>query len=348
MKIGIDISNVHVFSQKRGIGFYTKNLFDSLKKFTQEDVVLIEDNNDNEKQFDVIHYPFFDLFRHTLPILKRTATVVTIHDVIPLIFPQYYPPGFRGLINLVLQKLSLRNIKAVITDSDSSKKDIIRYLKIHPDKIFPIPLAPAPYFRLIKDKIFLESLRVKYKLPQKFVLYYGDVNWNKNLINLAKACLEADIDLVLAGSGFEQKDLDYIELQSFKQFLKMFGDNPQVHKLGFVPNGDLVGIINLAKAVLLPSFYEGFGLPILEAQACGTPVITANVSSMPKVAGEGAALVSPKNVDEISQTIVKVTGDRLLRERLIQLGFKNVRNFSWMKTTEETMRVYSQVLRKHP
>lgn len=346
LKVGIDISSMHPLSRSRGIGFYTEHLFEALKKYTDINVTMI--NNGEEKaqaggRMDLIHYPFFDLFVNTLKVEGHPA-VITIHDVIPLIFPKHYPPGIRGRIQLIRQKSALKKVDAIITVSESSKVDITKYLGVDPEKIFVIPSAAGENFGVINDKDRLDSVRDKYSLPDSFVLYSGGVNWNKNLINLTQACLEASMDLVMVGKGFETKnDLHHPELEDFRKFQGSFSGNPKVHILGFVSKEDLEVIYNLALTLLLPSRYEGFGLPILEAQASGLTVITSNVSSMPEVAGDGALLVDPDDVDEITRAVRDVSRNQSLRRDLIKKGFDNVKNFTWRKTALETVKVYERL-----
>lgn len=340
IKVAINNSPLTTDHNFRGIGVYTRNLVDSLKKRTDLEVLEFSGST-NIVDVDLIHYPFFDLFRYSLPFVKKFPTVVTIHDVIPLIFPQYYPAGIKGLFFNMIQKLSLGGVKGIITDSNSSKTDVVRYLGVNPKKIFPVYLAPAEHFHKIKDSVFLKEVKGKYELPEKFAVYFGDVNWNKNLINLAVACQNAKIDIVFVGKGFEKKDVkNHRELRSYRKFLQTFGNDPHVHILGFVPDKDLTCIVNLAAVTLLPSFYEGFGLSILESQICGTPVITSNISSMPEVAGKGAILIDPYNVESITVALKKVVSSQQVKQALIREGLENVRKFSWEKAAQETARVY--------
>jgi glycosyltransferase involved in cell wall biosynthesis len=345
MKIAFCTSPLSNSHSVRGIGMYTKNLLESLKQLP--DLQIQEFSNISEiKEADIIHYPFFDLFEKSLPNQKRIPTVVTIHDVIPLVYPESYPLGIKGLFNNFLQKMSLKNVAAIITDSQSSKEEIIKYLKMPENKIFPIALAPAKKFYRISDNKILEGIKVKYSLPQKFVLFTGNVNWNKNLLNLTEAAIKSNIDLVLIGKSFEEKNnLDHPEMRNFKKFLEHYSVNSKVHMLGFVEDQDLVVVTNLASALLLPSFAEGFGLPILEAQICGVPVVTSNISSMPEVAGKGAILVDPNSVENISQAISKILSDGEFRKNLIEEGFRNVKKFSWGKVAQETFEVYVKILR---
>lgn len=342
MKVGIDISRLHPFSKSRGIGVYAKNLYDSLKKYTKIDVRLVE-NNTNDK-FDLIHYPYFDFFRPTLPLIKKNPTLVTIHDAIPLLFPQHYPPGIKGKINLFRQKLALKSVSGIITPSSSTKRDIAKILKIIPDKIFTVFEAPGEDFKKIEDISKLNFIRDKYELPEKFALFVGSVNWNKNLINLAQACIDINLNLVLIGDDFKsQKNLDHKELKSFANFLERFGKYPLIKMIEFVGNEDLVVVYNLAQVLLLPSFYEGFGLPILEAQACGLPVVTSNISSMPEVGGDGAIYVDPAKPDDIAFKLKKLLEDANLRNSLVEKGFANAKIYSWKKTALETQRAYEEI-----
>lgn len=344
MKIAIDISPLSNGHKNRGVGAYTVNLLNEFKKHSE--LQIQEFVNLNEvKIADIIHYPYFDLFRNSLTLHKTIPTVVTIHDVIPLVYPRAYPVGIKGKINYYLQKRALKKVNAVITDSEASKKDIIKFLKVPEEKIFPIALAPSGHFHKINNTEDLEKVKHKYNLPEKFVLFTGNVNWNKNLLNLTEASLKAGIDLVLIGKSFEERNnLDHPEMKSFKEFLKHYSNNLRIHIFGFIEDEDLVAITNLAYVALLPSFAEGFGLPILEAQICGTPVITSNVSSMPEVAGMGALMVDPYSVESISQAINIINKNHETRESLIKDGFENVKKFTWEKTAEETLLVYQKLV----
>ncbi len=344
MKVAINSAPLNNGHKTRGIGFYTKNLLNALKDIPGLEIKEFSDLEE-VKDVDVLHFPYFDLFNHTLRLNKKFPAVVTIHDVIPLVFSAHYPPGIKGYVNLQLQKLALKKSKAIITDSEASKKDIVRFLGIKPDNISVIYLSPAEHFRVVKDKNSLKKTVGKFNLPEKFVLYSGSVNWNKNLLNLTQACIKANVDLIVIGKDFENREnLNHPERKSYKEFLEKYSQNPLIHIKGFVSDEDLVGIINLASVVLLPSFYEGFGLPIVEAQACGTPVITSDISSMSEVAGDGALFVNPNNTTQISEAILEILNNKNTYESLKIKGFENVKRFSWKKVALETFSVYKQIL----
>lgn len=344
MKVGIDVSALNAMSKGRGIGFYTDNLVDALKKFTNLEIKVIE--NESEKDnIDLIHYPFFDFFKPTLKVSSNIPTVVTIHDVIPLLFPKHYPPGIKGRLNLIRQKLALRKVKAIITDSYSSTEDVKKIFSVNSNKVFTVYLDCHDSFKKVEDQSKIQSVLIKYHLPSIYLLYSGSINWNKNLLNQTKAAIEAGIDIVYIGSGFEKKEnLDHPEMKSFKQFVEKYSHNSKVHILGFVPESDLLGLISGAKAVLYASFYEGFGLPILEAQSCGVPVITSKVSSMTEVAGDGALFVDPLDDKAILSAIKKIISDQKFAADLVKKGFLNTERFSWEKTAQETVKVYEYAL----
>lgn len=343
IKVAIDMRAMLSGHKTRGVGYYLANLLEQLHVSDEVDVIEAKSPNDFTAA-DIVHYPVFDLFQKTLPIFKPKPVVVTIHDVTPLIFPQAYPPGIKGMINLNVQKLSLKNVKGVITDSKSSMDDIHKYLGIKKDLITPIYLASSAQFRVVSDKEKLLSIKEKYDLPDEYGLYVGNVNWNKNIYRIAVAAVKVGVVMVFVGKGFEDTNpRNHSELQSYRKFLADFQNSAQVRLLGFVPDEDLVGVLNLSKMCLFPSLYEGFGLPILEAQACGVPVITSQVSSMPEVAGEGALYVDPEDVSEISEAMMKIIENPSLAREIVKKGFENQKKFSWQKTAQATIDVYTKV-----
>ncbi|MDP3973547.1 MAG: glycosyltransferase family 1 protein [Candidatus Daviesbacteria bacterium] len=341
--------------KKRGIGYYTQNLIDQLKK--DKSISIQEFVNQSEvKDTDVIHYPWFDLYSHTLPIKNKFPTVVTIHDVIPLIFRKNYPVGIKGKFNFFLQKISLNNCRAIITDSEASKKDIKKYLKIEDEKIFIVYLAVDESFKKINESQLIR-LRRKYHLPQRFILYSGDANWTKNLPFLVKGFKNLvnikgydDIKLVLISDVFLKKldNIDHPELNSLKDTLKFIETNLEgkVITPGFVEKDELVAFYNLATVYVQPSLYEGFGLPILQALACGTPTVSSSAGSLPEVGGKTALYFDPNNLEQFSSLLKETINDESLRSRLTILGLEQAKKFSWEKVAAETKNVYLKALRK--
>lgn len=331
----------------RGVGVYGMELINALKKRNDIEVFEFSDVDELDTfKVDLVHFLVFDLFQKTLPNNISVPVVVTVHDVTPLVFGKHYPAGIKGNINLFMQKRALNKVDRVITISENSKKDIEAYLGIKTKKINVVHSGVGEQFKKVEDKRMLETVKKKYQLPDNFAFYSGNVNWNKNIVGMTQACISAGIDLVIVGKSFEQKkDLDHPEMKSYKEFLNEFNNNPKVHVLGFVPDDEMVAVLNLATVSLFVSFYEGFGFPILEAQACEVPVISSKLSAMPEVGGKGAMYVDPYDVDEMTYKIQLVVRDEKLRKDLIAEGKDNVEKFSWQKCADETVGVYSKLLK---
>lgn len=348
MKIAIDISPLKSAHRFRGVGSYTKRLIETLQliKVPNFSVKLIEQGK-IPNDCDIVHYPYFDLFFLTLPLRKSKPTVVTIHDVTPLVFPEHFPPGIKGKIKLQIQKFSLKGVKAVITDSKNSKKDIANWLAYPKEKIYVIPLAPGKEFRLITNHQSLIVTKQKHQLPDTFVLYVGDVNWNKNIPGLVKACEKIKVPLVIAGKQAVEKNIDRRHPENKDLVWLQNHCQSPITLLGFVPGGDLVAIYNLATVYCQPSFYEGFGLPVLEAMACGCPVVAANTSSLPEICGKAAVMVNPYDINDIANGLEKVIRETKIRNTLKEKGLVWVKNFNWEKAANQTIKVYQNVYQEN-
>lgn len=342
LKIAINTSPLKGAHAVRGVGSYTKNLVDALKK--RNDIKLV----DLKENPDVVHYPYFDLFFLTLPFNKTYSTVVTIHDVIPLLYPEHYPKGIRGWIKFQIQKFSLKGVSAVIADSETSKKDILRFLDVPQEKVHTIHLAPANNFKPITNHRLLITARKKYQLPDSFVLYVGDVNYNKNVLGLVKACKVIKTPLVIVGKQAVEKDFDrsHPENQPLVQLIEQYGSDLDILRVGFVSDKDLVAIYNLATVYCQPSFYEGFGLPVLEAMACGCPVVAGRTQALVEVAGDGAIFVDPKDYNEIAKGLQQLISNSQKRNKLIKKGLEHVKKFNWLKVAGETVKIYKNVAQK--
>ena len=353
MKIAINILPLKSGHKDRGIGFYTSNLIENLIKDPQINIQEFTDLSE-VKYADIIHYPWFDLFFHTLPLKKKFKTIVTIHDVIPLLFPTHYPVGLRGKYNFLLQKLALRNCEYIITDSNISKLDITKYLKIDKEKISTVHLAVNERFRLQTDTDLIHVKR-KYNLPDKFLLYVGDANWVKNLPLLIKAFGEVSkmdnfksIKLVLVGGVFLKKveSIDHPELEDLKKTNRLIRDlnlEEKIIRPGGLDLEELISFYNLATIYIQPSIYEGFGLPLLEAFCCGTPVISSKGGSLPEVGGNAAVYFDPSKQDQLSALIIEILESRSLQDKLSRLGLKQADKFSWEKVINETKTIYSKM-----
>lgn len=328
----------------RGTGIYTDKLYQKLKAHNEVDVSLIN-IKDRLDKFNVVHYPYFDPFFLTLPLIKKKPTIVTVHDLIPLKYPQFFPKGIKGYSKWQIQKFSLKQSDAVITDSYSSKEDIIKYTGINKDKIQVIYLGVRDGFKIIESKKVLESVKKRLKLPEEFLLHVGDVNYNKNIEGLIKAFAiihrsHPYLKLVLVGSGFVNNSP---QLRKVKHLIESLNLADRVYFLDQVSINDLVVIYNLAKVYLQLSLAEGFGLPLLEAMACGTPVVASNRSSMLEIVGNSDILVDPEDYYEIANKVLDLLTDVSIYRCMKDKGLERVKIFTWEKTAKQTIEVYKKI-----
>ncbi len=283
---------------------------------------------------DVFHSPHY-----TMPFLLPCRSVVTFHDMTFFLFPELHTRPKRLLFPQYI-RASARRADALIADSNSTRQDAIRLLKLSPDRITAIPLGITPDFKPVSDPAQKEALRQKYHLPERFIIYVGAVEPRKNLPFLLRAFQTAsphfpEWKLVLVGRlGWMYQDvLEQIDTPELRG---------RVLCTGYVPQEDLPGLYSLAGVFVYPSVYEGFGLPVLEALACGVPVITTNVSSMPEITGEAAVLLPPNDEQSLVQALLDLVNDD--RRRVFSaLGVQRAAQFTWDATARETVRVYQKI-----
>lgn len=275
MKIAIDVSPISKNSDSahkvRGVGSYINLLVENLPKFDKSNEYVFIEDKKFPSEVDLIHYPYFDPFFITLPLYSNKKFVVTVHDLTPLVYPAHFPAGIKGKARWLVQKSLLRQAKVVIADSNSSKKDVERIVGINPDKVRTIYLAADEKFVRLKTED-LRNVSKKFNLPEKFLLYVGDATWNKNLPKLVDAVKKTKYPLVMVGKvwppaqrapGPEGEISNNPWNRDLIDVHKHIDDDEQFVRLGFVETEDLVRIYNLAAALIMPSIYEGFGLPIL-------------------------------------------------------------------------------------
>ena len=336
LKIAVDEGPLKSGDRVRGIGVYTRELLKALK------IEGVDVSGSDLSKYDVIHFTRFNPFFISIPFKKpeHVKFVLTIYDLIPLIYPDHYPPGIKGVINWQINKFLIRkNIDAVITISETSKKDICRFIGINPNKIHVTYLAPRPIFK--KDTSSMLEVAKHHGLPERFALYVGDVNYNKNIPNLVKSCKIAKIPLVIVGKQaleVENLDLEHPELSHLKNI-----DWSGVLRLGFVHDEDLVKIYNLADVYVQPSLYEGFGLPVLEANAAGIPVVSSKIQALVEIAEDAVLFANPESPEDLAEKIKLLLNDSKLKNELIQKGSENAKKYSWKKTANETYKIYSKI-----
>jgi glycosyltransferase involved in cell wall biosynthesis len=286
-------------------------------------------------------FPGVDLFHatdHLLPYFRRIKSVFTLHDLIFLFHPETHKPLNRWFLTLMMPRF-LRAADAVIAVSECTKRDAVRFYGIPEEKITVIYEGVNPRFRLASPEA-IAAVRARYGLPEHFILYVGTIEPRKNLTALLEAFhhLLATHDLRLVFVG--KKGWLY---EGFFRRLRELGLEDRVIFTGYVPDEDLPAIYSAADLFVFPSLYEGFGLPVLEAMACGTPVVCSNTSSLPEVAGDAALLVDPADVRALAGAMERVLTDETLRADLQARGLEQARRFSWARAAQETMQVYENV-----
>lgn len=335
--VGFDISQL---AHQGGVNTYTRNLTTELDKLPDLEMVYFysslrqpyRGNLKNVRKFKLpptlfevlfnkLHNVNIERFLGPLDIFhssdwvqppSQTQKITTYHDVVPLKFPQWSYPKIVSVHKRRL-KIVEQEINQVIAVSETTKQDLLQISKIPKSKITVIYEAAGEQFKPQSAKK-IKDFKKKYQLPDNFVLSIGGIGERRNLDRVKVAC--QNYHLVIAGRTIPW--LDY-ETQ-------------------------LPLLYASASLLLYPSLYEGFGLPILEAQACGTPVITSNVSSMPEVAGNSAILVDPLNQDNMTKKVKEVMEDAKLRKDLAKKGLENVKRFSWKKAAQETAKVYGRLV----
>ena len=276
---------------------------------------------------------------HVLPLIHPRRSLVTVHDLGYLHYPQAHTRWARWY----LQWSTAPNARAaahLIADSDATRRDLIEHTHTAPDKITVIYPGYDPSFAPVRDTARLAAVRSRYQLPEAYVLYVGTLQPRKNLARLLEAFAVLvqqgrKVHLAIAG----KKGWLYQGLFTQAEQLGL----QHVHFTGYVPQEDLPALISAAQLFVLPSLYEGFGLPVLEAMACGTPVICSNTSSLPEVAGDAAALVNPLDTAELAQALCRVLDNADLRQDMVQRGLRQVQHFSWDKCGRETIEVLQSV-----
>lgn len=344
MKIVIDTTPLHSAHKTRGIGRYTRKLVESLQSVSGDYLIIQTSKVESVDAPDLVHYPYFDLFQSHLPLFPQARKeIVTIHDLIPIRFKEAFRPGFRSGLNLWLQMKLVKRMSAILTDSTVSKNDIIEFLGIDRAKVFVIPLGVDEEFHPL-SRSEVENVRRRYHLPRRYVLYVGDVNVNKNIPALLRALKKIPISLVMVSSSISNRSLPEVRLiEKIVEEDRLGKKVIMLDRIPSDPTRDLVALYCGATVYVQPSFYEGFGLPVLEAMACGTPVVSSNAASLPEVAGNAAVFVDP-TPQSIQKGIRKILESSKLRLDLQKKGFERAKEMTWKKTARRTMSIYEDIL----
>lgn len=292
------------------------------------------------RQPDLCHFP-----NAMVPLYHERPFVLTIHDASLFVHRRYHPWARIISIRLALPFVA-RRAAAVITVSQHARQELIRVLNLEPDKAHVVYEAAPDHYRPVTSAHRLQALRHKYHLPEPFLLYVGTLEPRKNLMRVIRTLAEVrrrgyPHHLLLVGTGGSYA----LQLRQEVARLQL---EDAVHFLGYVPAADLPGLFSLASLFVFPSLYEGFGLPPLEAMACGAPVLSSNRSSLPEILGDAAQLVDPENEDEMAATLAALLGDDERRRELANRGLGRARNFSWRRAAQETTAIYNRVMAPEP
>jgi glycosyltransferase involved in cell wall biosynthesis len=289
---------------------------------------------------DLLHCPYF-----TAPCVLPAKTIVTVHDVIPLVMPEYrIRPQNRMYTSLVAFTVPRAN--AIITVSEYSKRDIVRMLGIPDERIHVIGNAVDASYRPITDTRLIDSVLGRYGIGSKYILYFGGFDIRKNVDRVLQAyaalpqAIKDEYQLVIAGRLHLLGHPLYPDPRPRVQEL---GLDDHVVVTGQIREQDKAPLYSAAALYLFPSLYEGFGIPVLEAMACGAAVVTSNLSALPEVAGDGAHLVDPYSVDAISSAIMELLQNEPLRNGLRERALMRAREFTWQRVAQQTLEVYKKL-----
>ncbi len=284
------------------------------------------------------HYDLLHALAYVTPVLTTRPTVVTVHDLSFLYSPERFRAANRSYLRL-FTRLSVRRARRIIAVSQHTKKDLLEVYGLPADKIDVVYSGLDSHFRRPPHQE-IEEFRAAHGLPERFILYLGTIEPRKNLSTLIRAYAKVrpeGIKLVCAGGrGWMYQDVF--------QTVEELRVTREVIFPGFLPEDDLPLWYSAADVFVYPSAYEGFGLPVIEALACGVPTITTNASSLPEAAGDAALLVPPDDSDALAECLAQLLGDPHLQSDLALRGPKQAGHFTWRRAASETTNVYAHAL----
>jgi len=288
------------------------------------------------------HSPYY-----LMPYWPGVPTVFTCYDFIPLIYPEYFTASQR-LIYRTTHILAINTARVTLAISEATKRDLVRFFGVDPQRIVVTPLAADPHL-IPEPPDRVDFVQRKYSLPERYVLYLGSNKPHKNLARLVQAWqisnLKSQTPALRAGASVSNLKLviaghwdnRYLEA---KRFVEEQGLQEQVVFAGPVAEADLPALYSGASLFVFPSLYEGFGLPVIEAMACGAPVVCSNTSSLPEAAGDAALLVDPLDANALAEAIIRALANDELRHALREKGLAQAAKFSWEQTARETHKAY--------
>ena len=287
------------------------------------------------RRVDVCHFT-----NYHAPLLSRVPYVVTIHDVSLIVMPESHPTERVASMRPLLRAVARRSA-AVLSPTESARAETIRHLAIDPEKVHVVPEAAAPGFGPIGDEARLTAAAARYRVEPGFLLFIGTIEPRKNVPRLLHAYAQLRRDgfagqlVICGGKGWKSPEI--------RPTVERLGLTDAVIFTGYVPDEDVVALLNLARAFVYPSLYEGYGLPIIEAFACGTPTVTSDRGATAEVAGDAALLVEPEDVDALRRALALALGNEPTRARLREAGLRRAAEFSWARAARETAAIYRAV-----
>ena len=281
----------------------------------------------------------FHATEHLLMPLRGVSTVLTVHDLIFHLFPEHHKPLNYWYLNLALP-LYCQRATAIIAVSEATRRDLVRCWGLDPARITVVHEAADPRFRPASPES-IATVRQRYGLPPRFLVTVGVIEPRKNLARLLDALAilrrDEDVHLVIVGGK------GWLTSEFFRK-LEAFPHRRAVTLTGYVPDEDLPAVYSAATLCVQPSLYEGFGLPLLEAMACGVPLVCSQASSFPEIGGDAARYFAPTDAEDMAETIRSVWHDEALRAEMRTRGLAQAARFSWARAARETMAVYERVL----
>jgi len=292
-------------------------------------------------RLDLFHSPDF-----VLPFVGKTPALLTVHDLSFLRVPQYFVPGFRDYLEEAVSR-GVSRAQHILADSESTLRDLVELMGVSREKISIVYPGVEHRFSRIEDAQILARVSDHYSLPNRFVLGLSTLQPRKNFEGLIEA-----FRILLAGAS-ERQELADLHLvicgglgwmwEKLEGRIAQHGLGDRIHFAGFVPDEDLPALYSLATVFAFPSWYEGFGLPVLEAMACGTPVVAANNSSLPEVVGEGGLMVDAADPEELATALERLIADQDLREKLVAAGKAHAARYTWQEAATCLLSVYGRL-----
>jgi len=349
MKIALD--GMPLASPLTGVGHYTAELARNLAVVAPSDsFTLIAPDGLLKRRWWSLGLPLhllrnsFDLFHGTnyeVPLWTRRPSVVTIHDLSLLVHPEVHE---QRLVRRARWRLPLmaKSASKIITPGNSVKSEVCEMFGIDPDKVVVTPEAPRSAFKRREDA-GVPGLLDRFGIDGDFLLFVGTIEPRKNLRRLVEAfdALLRNTSLlpklvIAGGQGWLMDD--------FESLIRQKGLEDRVCLTGYLEDEDLCGLYSTCAAFVYPSLYEGFGLPPLEAMACGAPVITSRIPSLMETVGSAARLVDPEDVEDLARAMAEMLSDKQAREQYVELGRNHVKKFSWEQTARQTLKIYRELL----